>query len=334
MTKDVMEKTYKIDISYKPIIFTILLIILLNFVWLIRELVFSLFIAFIIMSALKPSVYYLERKKIPKILSTFIIFIFIIFLAFYFFSSVIPLFVVETIALFRNLPAIIVKINPTINQYINLDFFSQYLPNLTSNLFSLIGNILSNVFFVFSTLFFSFYFILEEGFIKKFVFKFFKENEAHKIVEVFEKVEKRMSAWFWGELTLMLAVGALTFIGLSILGIRYALPLAVIAGLLEVIPNLGPTISAIPSFIIAFSQSYFLGFSVIALYLIVQQLENNLIVPLIMRRVVGINPIMTLIALVIGGKVAGLFGIILAIPVTLFLEVLVTEYLNFANRPR
>ena len=126
----------------------------------------------------------------------------------------------------------------------------------------------------------------------------------------------------------MTMVGLLTFIGLSLIGVRYALPLSIIAGLLEVVPNLGPTISTIPSFLVALTQSYFLGFSTIALYFIVQQLENHIIVPMVMKKAVGLNPIITLIALIIGGKVGGAVGVVLAIPFTLFAETLLIEFMR------
>lgn len=320
-----MDKTYKIDISYKTIIFTVLFLISLKFAWVLRDLFFSLLIAFIVMSALKPPVAFLEKKKIPKLLSSFIILFFFISIIIYFFASIIPMLVVEINSLVRQLPLMVDKLNPSFSQYLSLDSFNQYLPDLTNKLFSFISSLFSNIVFVISTVFFSFYFIIEESFLKKFFVKFFKEKDVNRVVDIFEKIEKRMSAWFWGEMTLMFVVGVMTFIGLNLIGIKYAVSLAILAGLFEAIPNLGPALSAVPAFLVAVTQSYFLGFSVIALYFIVQQFENNLIVPIIMKKAVGLNPIITLIALIVGGKFGGILGIILAIPLTLFVEVIVLE---------
>ena len=129
----------------------------------------------------------------------------------------------------------------------------------------------------------------------------------------------------------MTVVGTLTYVGLLLVGVRYALPLAVLAGLLEVVPNIGPVISAIPAIIIGFSQNYFTGFSATALYIIVQQLENNLIVPIIMKKAVGLNPILTLIALLLGGRIGGILGVLLAIPILLFVETILHEYVPHAR---
>lgn len=320
-----MEKTTKIEISARTIVFTVALLIFLNLLWMIKDLIFSLFIAFIIMSAVKPAVSRLERIKIPRQLSTVLIFVVLIFIIVYLFFWIIPPIVIETGALIKNLPAMIASANPEIGKLLNLGAITQYLPDITGQVFSLIRGVFSNAVFLFSTIFFSFYFTIEENLIKELLIKFFGEKETERAALIFEKAEERMSAWFWGELVLMTIVGLLTYLGLSLIGVRYALPLAIIAGILEAVPNLGPTLSAIPSLLVAVVQSYVLGLSVIILYFVIQQLENQLIVPQVMKKAVGLNPIVTLIALIVGGRIGGTLGIVLAIPITLFVETLLIE---------
>ncbi len=321
-----MQKIYKIEISSKTILFTIFLIILLQVLFLIKEVIFSFFIAFIIMSALNPLVTNLQRKRIPRGLSSLIIFAILFSALGYIFAWIIPPVVSETTLLFKNLPKIVSNINPSLSQYFDISLLTKYFPTFTSNAFEFLKNLFSNVIFVLSTIFFSFYFLVEEGALKKFIAGVFETKQALKVTTAIEKAERRMRAWFWGELTLMLIIGVLTYIGLSLLGVRYAISLALIAGLLEIVPVLGPVLSAVPAFIIASSGSYFLGLAVIALYFIIQQLENQVVVPLVMKRAVGLNPIATLAALIIGGKLAGFFGVLLAIPITLFVETLLVEF--------
>lgn len=327
-----MEKPVKIEISARTIVFTIVLLILLNFVWMIKDLIFSLFIAFIIMSAVKPAVLFLEKIKIPRQLSTVLIFIFLIFIIVYLFFWIIPPIVIETGALIKNLPFMLVKANPELGQLLNLGAIGQYLPDITDRVFGLIRGIFSNAVFLLSTIFFSFYFTIEENLIKELLVRFLDEKEAERTVKIFEKIEGRMSAWFWGELVLMTIVGLMTYFGLSLIGIRYALPLAIIAGILEAVPNLGPTLSAVPSLLVAIAQAPVLGLSVIILYFIIQQLENQIIVPQVMKKAVGLNPITTLIALIIGGRIGGTLGIILAIPITLFIETLLIEIIQTGRK--
>ncbi|MDO9028737.1 MAG: AI-2E family transporter [Candidatus Roizmanbacteria bacterium] len=316
----------KIEISSKTIIFTVGFILLLGVIWLIKDLIFSLFIAFIIAGALRQPVDFLEKKKIPRVLASFVIYLLFLFAIVNLFALVIPPLLKEISFLFKNLPEIIKTALPQISSYVDLSTLTQNLPNLANDVINLIKGIFSNAIFVTSTLFFGFYLLLEKDFIENVLVNFFDEAEAKKIAHIVNRGQKRAGSWFWGEVVLMTAVGALTYIGLTIIGMKYALALAVLAGLLEVVPTLGPIISAIPAALIGFSSSYVLGLSNIALYFIVQQLENNLLVPLVMKKIVGVHPIITLMALIIGGKLAGVLGVLLAVPTTIFIETILIEW--------
>jgi predicted PurR-regulated permease PerM len=316
----------KVEIAPRTIIFAVLFILGLYFLWIIKDLLFSLLIAFILMSALRPAVHGLENKGVPRKIAAVLVYFLFIFVFVYLFSLIVPPIVIEVTALIRNLPLIVRDVvDPTISQWLQLDTITQYIPNVTQQIFDIIGNVFSNIVFVVSTLFFGFYFIIEEDTIQRFVTKLYDDEKSTKIIATFKHAEKRLSAWFWGQITLMLVIGLLTFIGLSLIGMKYALALAVLAGLLEVVPNLGPTIAAVPAVLIGFSISNVTGLATLALTVIIQQLENAFIVPLIMRRAVGLDPIVTLVALIIGGKIGGVLGVLLAIPILLFVGTFVFE---------
>jgi predicted PurR-regulated permease PerM len=317
-----------VEISPKTIVYLTLFPLALFFVWIIRDLLFSLLIGFILMSALRPGVEILAARKLPRSAAVLVIYFLFVFIFIFLISLVIPPIVTELSNLINSLPTIISNVNPNVQKALNLNDITKYIPSVTDNIPGFIGSVFSNTLFIVSTLFFGLYFLLEEDLIKKFLSKYLDPEKTFKISTMFEKAEDRMSSWFWGQITLMLVVGVLTYIGLSLIGMKYALPLAVLAGLLEVVPNVGPVISAVPALLIGWTSSYFTGFSVLALYLVVQQLENNLIVPMIMKRTVGINPIITLIALLIGGRVGGVLGVLLSIPLFLFAETVITEILH------
>jgi len=112
----------------------------------------------------------------------------------------------------------------------------------------------------------------------------------------------------------MFIIGCLTFIGLYFLGVPYVLILALLAGLFEIIPYVGPIIAAIPAIILAFLVSPFLALLVILLYVVIQQLENYVIVPQVMKKAVGLNPIVIIVVMLIGAKLAGVLGLILSVP--------------------
>ncbi|MEK7495300.1 MAG: AI-2E family transporter [Patescibacteria group bacterium] len=315
----------KIEISSKTIIFTIGFILLLGVIWLIKDLIFSLFIAFIIAGALRQPVDFLEKKKIHRSIASFVIYFIFVSMIFYLFVLIIPPLVGEIIVLFKNLPLIVNKVSPVFSTNSNLNFLSSNIPSLANETINLIKSAFSNVIFVTSTLFFGFYFILEKNIVSRLLGNFFDDVELNRINLIAERAQKRMSSWFWGEIILMIVVGTMTYIGLNIIGMKYALALAVLAGLLEVVPNLGPITSSIPAILIGFSYSPVLGFYCAILYLVVQQLENNLIVPVVMKKATGLHPIVTLVVMVVGGKLAGIMGVLLAIPLTIFIETLLIE---------
>lgn len=323
-----MEKRYTFEISHRTIIFTFFFIIFMLFLWQIRTILFSLLIAFIVMSALKPLVNALVKVGLPRFLSALTIFLFFIVFFILVVFLILPPLANETILLVKNLPYYLNLILPDQNLNLDFNFLSQQLIGLTNSFFQIIKTVFSNVVFFISTLFFSYYLVLEEDAIKKILIKFSDEKNAHFINELLNKVEKRLGNWFWGELWLMSIVGSLTYIGLILLGMPYAVPLAVLAGLLEVIPNFGPVVSTIPALIIGLSRSPFLFFANLSLYFIVQQLENNLIVPLVMKKAVNLNPLITLLSLLIGGEIAGVLGVLLAVPTTLIIETILIEILK------
>jgi len=324
----------KIEISSKTIVFTIGFILLLGIILLIKDLIFSLFIAFIIAGALRQPVDYLETKKFPRTISSFIIYFIFIFIIFCLFYLIIPPLVGEIIILFKNLPHIVSKVSPVISSNLNLNFLSNNIPSLANETINIIKSTFSNVIFVTSTLFFGLYFLLEKNVSSRLLGNFFDDVELSRISLIADRAQKRMAGWFWGEIILMFVIGSMTYIGLNIIGMKYALALAVLAGLFEVVPNIGPITSAIPIFLIGFSYSPLLGASTIVINLIIQQLENNLIVPYVMKKTVGIHPIITLIALIIGGKLAGVMGVILAIPTAIFFETILIEVNKFDRKTR
>ncbi|PIP62287.1 hypothetical protein COW98_04815 [Candidatus Roizmanbacteria bacterium CG22_combo_CG10-13_8_21_14_all_35_9] len=322
----------KIEISSRTIIFTAFFLLALFFLWQIKDLIFSLFIAFIISSSLKPATDFLEKKKFPRLLASILVFLTFLLVIYFLFSLIIPPLVKEIIVLLKNLPSIIRSVFPDYSLGLNFDFLSQNLPGLANQTINIIKGAFSNAVFLISSLFFTFYFLHEKRIIDILFGNFFEDLEIKKVEIVYERAQRRVSSWFWGELILMFVVGAMNYIGLTLIGMRYSLALAVLAGLLEVVPNVGPVTAAIPAVLIGFSRSPFLGLSAAAVVFIVQQLENTLLVPLVMKKVVGLHPVVTLIALIIGGKLAGILGVLLAVPTTLFLETVLIELQRFNKK--
>lgn len=315
----------KIEISTKTILFIALLIASVWLIVLIRDIIFLVFISFIIMSALRPVVDRLEKFRIPRSIAILLLYTALIGLIFTYGSFVFPPLVSETIRLINTLPEYIARLPFTLN--FNSETLIGQIAPLGQNVARFTVGILSNAVSIFTILVFAFYFLLERNHLTRFLDLFVGKEWAKIVGFVVNKAELRMGAWVRGQLLLMILIGQASYIGLTLLGVNYALPLALIAGVLELFPIIGPNVSAIPAILIALTVSPGLALAVVALYFIIQQVENNIIVPTVMRRTVGMPPLISLLALMIGGKIGGVIGIILAVPTVLVIQTIIAEVL-------
>ncbi|MCL4363781.1 AI-2E family transporter [Patescibacteria group bacterium] len=315
----------KIEISSRTIVFTVFFLLGLALLWQIKDLIFSLFIAFIIAGALQPLVSFLETRRFPRLVASLIVYLGFVFVIGYLFALVVPPLALEITHLLKNLPHIIAKTFPNLTNEFDLSFVQQNLPNLANRLLDIIRGFFSNIIFITTTLFFGFYLLLEKNPVGRLLRVFLDKNKVRKIEATVEKAQRRTSGWFWGELILMTIVGIMTYVGLLLIGMKYAVALAVLAGMLEIVPSLGPIVSTVPAALIGFSHSPILGLSNIALYFVVQQLENHLVVPIVMKKVTGLHPIVTLVVLLVAGQIAGILGVLLAVPATIFVTTILKE---------
>ena len=141
------------------------------------------------------------------------------------------------------------------------------------------------------------------------------------VLDLWKRARHKIGLWMQGQLLLAVIMGVLVYLGLTILGVPHALLLAVIAALFEIIPVFGPILAAVPAVAIAFVDGgATLGLLTVALYVIGQQFENHLIYPLVVTRVVGVPPLLVILALLIGAQLAGFLGILLSVPVVATLQ--------------
>jgi len=148
------------------------------------------------------------------------------------------------------------------------------------------------------------------------------KGERQRVHAIWNDIEFRLGAYLRGEAILMVCIGVASFVGLFFLGVPYAAALALIAGLTEAIPMVGPLVGAVPAVIVGFTVSPMTGLLVAFLYVVIQGLENNILVPKIMSSNVGLNPLVIIIAIVAGSTLNGIVGALLAIPLAGALQVL------------
>lgn len=297
---------------------TVLLIALALLVFQIKIILIAIFMAYILMASLDPFVTFLRKYKVPKIVAVALVYLSVIAFIVLLVVPILPFFISQVQALFKAIPE---YINIT-SEALGIEFnISQINSTLTSsagtigqNAVSITGKVFGSIFSVLSIFILGFYFLIERERMNSSIPNLFPQENREKVKEVILQIEEKLGAWLRGQIVLSLVIGAITWVVLSILNIPYALPLAILAGFLEIVPTLGPIIAAIPAVIVAFAISPVMGGVVALAYTIIQIAENNLIVPKIMQKAVGLNPVVILIAILIGGNLLGFVGALLAIP--------------------
>ncbi len=316
----------KFEISIKTIVLALLLVLVGWIVFLIRDILFLLFIAFLLMTAIHPFVLFLERFKIPRALGIILTYGIVFGLFGASLAGAVPALIVQSTKLVHDLPNYISRIIPYWN--IDVSTISQQIAPIGESVVKVTLSIFSNIVTLVTVLVFAFYFLVERKHADVVIQSIVGEHLAVQVMQILRRIELRLGSWIRGELILMSSIGVLSFIGLTLLHVDYALPLAIFAGIFELIPMIGPTVSAIPAILVALSVSPLLALSVVAMYIVVQQFENNVLVPFVMKKSVGFPPIVTILVLMIGGRFAGVVGAVLGIPVALVVQEIANYYLS------
>lgn len=290
-----------------------------------------LFMAIIIASAVGPFANWLEEKKIPRLLGVLFLYLAFFGLVVFLLSLVVPYVAAELGQLTQSLPQFISSISgalekaqqTTTTPYFDflseiqnlLDSFTQFLQVYSQSVLNLMINIFGGVLSFLAIIVISFYLSVMRRGVVGFVGSVLPEKYEEYAIGLWKRAELKVGRWLQGQLLLALAYGLIVFVGLSLLHIKYALLLGIVAMLLEIVPIVGPVLSAIPGVILAFSQSPAMGIWIVVFYVAAQQVESHILTPLILGKTLGLNPVTVIIALLVGGKIAGILGILLAIPV-------------------
>lgn len=310
----------KIEISYKTIVFIILLLAGIFGFWYIRDIALLFFLCFIFMEAINPAVNRLEKFKIPRPLAILFLYLIILATLFFSFAGLVPPLVEQTTALIKALPEMIQKINFWGSSVEDLSSQFKIMEKLPGNIASTAVTIFTDIFSTFVVFVITFYLLLERKNLGKYCLNWFGEKSCHKFLKIIDRLETRLGSWVNAEIILMTIISVLYYLGFLVLGIKYALPLAILAGLLEIIPSFGPIVTNTFAAIIAFTISPLTALLAICWGIIVHSLENHLITPKIMKETCGLNPVITILLLAAGAKLAGIVGVILAVPVYMTLE--------------
>ncbi len=322
----------KLEISWSSLWRVVVVGLFIVLLYFLQDVAITILLSLFISTALNGIVSRLEKFRIPRVISTILIFAIAITLLAFIVYTIVPIAIIELNALLNNLNGTVGNLlgadaTAKLKAFINPDL--NHLANIllagNASFLDVVGRFLGGVAYFFTVLIMSFYLTVDRNGVLKFLRAVFPDSIGEKAMLIYERTCRKISRWFHTQLLLSLIVGILFFTGLTILGVRYSLILAILAGVMELVPVVGPIFAGTLSVIIAATDSLHLGAYVFVFCVVVQQFESNVLVPLMLKKAIDIHPVVVIVALLAGLKLAGVAGMVLAIPATVLADELL-EY--------
>jgi predicted PurR-regulated permease PerM len=334
-----MEKG--LEISWASLWRILGMLVLVSVLYVALDIWIAVLLAIVISSALDSSVTWLERKKIPRVIGTLMIFISVILAFALILYTVVPIALSELNILLKNIgkidsPALSL---PEANKIINV--INESIGKLADLLLSggvsfvdVVSNFIGGLALAVAVFVLSFYLTVDRGGVEKFLRAVMPPGYEEKFLEVYFRARHKIGQWLYGQIFLSLSVGVAAFLGLWFIGVKYSLVLGIFAGLFEIVPFVGPILSGAVAFLVAVSDSWSAGVYVFLMFVLIQQAESVLLTPVFMRLTTNLHPAIILISLLVGARLMGFIGFILAVPLAVMLQELVDHWSNEKTKRR
>lgn len=337
-----MNQESVVDIGTKLILRVALIATVVYFLYLLRDVVLLVLLSVLTAAAFYPIIGRLAQWKFSRAGAVVTVYLGFLTLIVAMVAIFIPLFISEVKNFATAWPAYGEKLSgilAALEQYFQsfgVEFSQdQFWGEIESGLSQSAGNIVATTVGIFSGLihflgyfFLALYLSLEEDGIEKF-FRALAPDQYHaRAAEFAGKIRVRVSRWLGAQLLLMGIVFAIYYVGLSLLGVPYALAIALFGGLVEIVPYIGPILAAIPAILLGLLEAPIIGLSVLAYYVIAHQLESHIIAPQIMKHSAGLNPVVLIVAVLIGLELGGAIGVLLAVPAAMIMGVFVEDFME------
>jgi predicted PurR-regulated permease PerM len=314
-------------------------ILLLALLWFVRRVVILVLIAAVLAAGIAPAVkrvqilgrHYLH-KRIARGTAAMVVYFPFLAIAVTLAALTIPTLVSDARDLTRELPPLIdEKLLTPLEQYVPVDEARKYIAEKGQHalrdlpLLGYIKSVVGGVVAVVAVLFMVIYMLIDAERLRNLFLLFYPAGERAEKRRIITRMGRRMSSWLSAQLLLAGIIAAATFVALLLLGIPYALPLALLAGIGEMVPVIGPILGAVPALAVALFQSKWQFWSVLAVAILIQQVENYLLVPRLMGKKVSISPLAVFIAFLAGASLLGIIGAVLAVPAAAVIQVAFEE---------
>ena len=341
------DRNITVNITSGSIIRTILFLLLMTVLWFLRDIVLIVLTAVVIASSMEPGVRVLMRRaKISRVFAVTSIYALTGIVFFGTLVFFIPPLLNDASTFLSRLPSALTSFNisdvthgllpwgnvsDTISSSDLLRNISTTIANTTGGVFTTLSAIFGGLYSFVLIVVFAIYFSVQETGVEDFLRIVTPVGKEAYVLHLWKRSQEKIGKWMQGQLVLAALVSILLYLGLVILGVPNALLLAAIAAVFELIPVFGQFMAAIPAIVVAFgSGGTTLALLVAGLYLIVQQFEAHLIYPLVVKKIVGVPPLLVILSLIVGLKMVGFLGVLLSVPIAGAIQ----EYVSDISREK
>jgi len=341
-----MDKEIRVSITAGTVTTALFVVIGAYIFWLLRDLALLVLTAIVIASAIEPGVAFFIRQHIPRFVAALLVYVLVfgsLFAVLYLFF---PPIIADATSFLSAMPRYLDTISAAapftditnatglIGGEVGTQSFIETLLSLQSvftagsgGVIQLFVTFFGGIFSLVLVIVLSFYFALQDTGVDDFLRMVMPIKYEEYSVDLWKRAQKKIGLWMQGQVLLSVIVGILVYLGLLIIGVPYALLLAVFTALVEIIPIFGSLISGVVAVIVGFSDGGVAIAAIVAgLYIVVNQFESNLIYPLIVKKIVGIPPLLVIVALIAGYTLAGFLGVLLSVPVAAVLLEFITDF--------
>lgn len=332
------QQRLSVDITSGTIFRIILILVGFWFVYLILDILLMLFAAVVISAAVEPVANFLQRYRLPRTISVTLVYVLLLLFLGGTGALLIEPLTDQITQLAVASPHLVGDITnflsfiPQLNEEAianslqqGLQQFGQNLANVSLNVVAQTRSIFSSIFTVLFVFILAFYLVVEKNALQKFARLITPRDHLPYIEQSIERAQRSIGRWVLAQLALGVIVGTIVGLVLWAVGIKYALVLGLLSGILEIVPVIGPIVAAVPGVVVGLSQSWLYGLVALVIYIVVQQLENHFLVPAIMRKAIGLNPLVTIIAILLGARLYGTAGVILSIPIATIVSIVFSD---------
>lgn len=324
------EKT--IEISWMSFWRLLMLVIVLILLFYLRSILAMLFVAIIIAAALTPLVDWFEKKRLPRFVSAIVIYLGILILLAVVLYFSFPIIYEQILNIGSLLPGFSEKfLGLTTTSQLGeriLDFLSTYQGSLfqdAGRFISVLLNLGGGIVSVVTVFLISFYLLLKKDGVGDFIKFIFPASIEPTALKIWYRSKLRLGKWLRVQLLLSSFIGIMVLAAMLLLGVKFAFILAIFAAFCELVPVVGPTLAGIVGTIVALMQSPSLAIWTALAFILIQRLENDLLVPLTMKKTIGFNPVIVILGLLVGAKLGGVIGVLIALPAIIVIEETIRE---------